>query len=369
MKLYDTWIPARALRAGQTVRIADGTIYWMAADGFKTYNPTRYRKENTMKPGPFKSSTHGPIDVSMRARELLAANQLAIQTAVGARDYNAFDQAVSRSRGELARYVGELESFAKSATQASRFSFRTSQTLPQNRTHVPMCEPPPPPAPLKSVSLQDLAAPMKNLCLKNYETAVSLLADYGVERVSQVPGHLLPELLDKIRAALNPFAPPPPMKRGREPRSAVEALDDKLDALKYTLETNFEIPKEYMNVKTEDKAEEAVAPVQTRVQLIDQAAAELTAATKALQNIDDRRRAEDGTDAIGRVVIDTSPWVPYELREGISKLVREQWPQLVADVIYRAEMRVWEAEAAMARLLGSEPTAAKPRRPGKRKAA
>jgi hypothetical protein len=97
--------------------VSDSSKWYLPGDyvyyGFKSYDPTRYQKEKQMKPGPFKSSTHGPIKVSMKARELLLANQLAAQNAITDGDYNYNNQALSRSRGELAKYISGLEANPK----------------------------------------------------------------------------------------------------------------------------------------------------------------------------------------------------------------------------------------------------------------
>jgi hypothetical protein len=77
-----------------------------------SYDPTRYQKEKmTMKPGPYKSSTHGNITLSERGRTLLAAERDAVQGAIRAGNFSTNDQSLSRARGDIALYISHLERF------------------------------------------------------------------------------------------------------------------------------------------------------------------------------------------------------------------------------------------------------------------
>ena len=80
--------------------------------------PARYQKESQMQPGPYKSTTHGPIPMSMKGRELMMTLRDAVARVVDvsvtlrhpATD-TKFDcgHSLAHARGELAKYISELE--------------------------------------------------------------------------------------------------------------------------------------------------------------------------------------------------------------------------------------------------------------------
>ena len=71
------------------------------------------RQYETQRPAieleTFKSATMGPIKMSRRARSLLLENRNVVQAAIVNRDYNAKGMIVSKSRGQIAGYISELE--------------------------------------------------------------------------------------------------------------------------------------------------------------------------------------------------------------------------------------------------------------------
>lgn len=81
--------------------------------GFLRISPRRWAPLPPLRPAieleTFKSATMGPIRMSRRARGLLLENRNAVQAAIVNRDYNAKGMVVSKSRGQLAGYISELE--------------------------------------------------------------------------------------------------------------------------------------------------------------------------------------------------------------------------------------------------------------------
>lgn len=57
----------------------------------------------------YKSATLGPIKASARAKALFLVEREAISKAIKGGDYNAAGMQVSRARGEIAKYISELE--------------------------------------------------------------------------------------------------------------------------------------------------------------------------------------------------------------------------------------------------------------------
>lgn len=229
-------------------------------------NPWR----NSMKPGPYKSSTHGEIPLSVRARELLMAERNAAANAIAYHNWRHGDDALSRARGELAKYMSDLEC-------ALARGYRV---------------------PPRVMSI-DLAK-------------TGILAQLG--DFLHTDG-LLP---------MTPFNPNPLI--------------------------NQEKPM------TEQKAE-------TRAQQLQRASSEVVNATLSLDNLKQEIESAKLKVAVPDTVYVNCTNDQHNTANHVARLVKEQWETLRDEALHRAELRVWEAEAALTRLLGGEPTAPKPRKP------
>lgn len=88
---------------------------------YKTVSPVDRiaGKADMDKSGVYNSTTHGRIPLSARMRGLMQGLRFAIQEAVRAGDYNK-DDAVAHARGEIAKYVSELED--RNATQEKNYA-------------------------------------------------------------------------------------------------------------------------------------------------------------------------------------------------------------------------------------------------------
>lgn len=92
------WTPGIAYPPGTAVRLPN-------------YFPYTELRTRPMKPGPYKSTTHGNITLSERGRLLLAAERDAAQGAIRAGNFSTDNLALSRARGDIARYISHLERF------------------------------------------------------------------------------------------------------------------------------------------------------------------------------------------------------------------------------------------------------------------
>lgn len=57
----------------------------------------------------YKSTTHGDIALSFEGRRLMQNLRYAIQAAISNKDWHHNDNAVSKARGDIAKYISDLE--------------------------------------------------------------------------------------------------------------------------------------------------------------------------------------------------------------------------------------------------------------------
>lgn len=88
-----------------------------------------------MKQETYKSSTHGPIPLSFTGRRLLENLRHAITAAIAARDWNHDNNAVSKARGELAKYMSRLENDRATANDIRHSWYRVVRTSNYDSTY------------------------------------------------------------------------------------------------------------------------------------------------------------------------------------------------------------------------------------------
>jgi hypothetical protein len=120
--------------------------------------------------------------------------------------------------GEPAKATGGRKAAAKDTAAPAT----STAAAPAAQTPAPAQTPTAPAAPVLSEAgkkfINDkLAAPVKELSMKDEPKMKAICAEYGVERVSLIPEALFPEVLRKVQLALNP---------GLEEQERLEKIDN-----------------------------------------------------------------------------------------------------------------------------------------------
>lgn len=303
-----------------------------------------------MKPGPYQSTVYGDIPLSLAARSLLVSERDAV---VGLREAERRDAnatantpqlaiAWQKSRGDIARYVSRLEAEIGIGPEFAEGSIMPSQAERWRRMYE--CAPPP-----AGISYEDLLDPFRELAKLSYSTARSVLRNFGgAEKLTRVKAHRLAPLLGAVRHELAALQRP-----GRIVMQDFSQIEARVAAYIY------------QEMKMNDQTQ-TTETTKTRAQIVNEAGSELSAATQALENLRTRISKFADNKEVESVSVSISPGLyttgHAELVKGVAELVKERFDDLRDEVLYRAELRVYEAEAAMTRLLGGEPSEAKPKR-------
>lgn len=245
-----------------------------------------------MKPGPYKSSTHGNITLSERGRTLLAAERDAVQGAIRVGDFSTDNQALSRTRGDIALYISHLERFPVGGTEFEK------------QMYLCECE-----RERKKVAAEQDAK------RQNEE-----FADERLARAHQAKHDAT--YYDIVEKAQSFWA-----------RYQFHTIGRHLAAYEPTKEKT-------MNDKTNGEA--GPAAEKFRSQLIGEATHELVAAQRNLEQI----LAADTTIPKSIYLIDGG-----QMGSAIAPLVLEQWVALSKKAVARARARVAKAEKAVSTLL------------------
>lgn len=302
------WIPARALKVGDQIKI-NGS-FWSC---FDECTPT---EKTSMKPGPYKSTTHGNIPLSLKARDLLQKVRVATEAAIRRGEYI---REVAFARGDLATYMSNSEARAQRAelrADGLRYSGDSNFQAYFGASDAQPTAPRPTASQLYKAAAEAAAREAEELGQRRHLSFAEVAAQETKRRARATQEQTRVHLAGADLVDLSPH---------------YKILNDILKS-----------KENPMNDKT--NGEDGPAVEKTRSQLLNDATQELLVAQLELKYITDAPAdaANKLSLCIGGAGI---------LGEGIRKLVVEQFDAMRKKVTSRSKARVAKAEKAVSDLL------------------